>query len=195
MVDRKALKANPLTWALLKADPLAYAFEAMLINQFHDATTEDGNTLYYLINTTYCASSFPTISVSGDTILSTFNYASTQHAAKKDIEYLGYIVLALFCAVYVVLVLSGDVTRRFCRFCAKQTPKVIHYLLVAPLITNSLDRLLIEYTYSLALIRFRCRLWCKSARLRIQFRGQFPGLGLTIQTPTPSRRPRTVTLL
>ena len=58
MVDRKALKANLLTLALLKADPLAYAFEAMLINQFHGATTEDGNTLYYLINTTYWSYKF-----------------------------------------------------------------------------------------------------------------------------------------
>ena len=49
---RKDLITNLVLWI----DPMTYAFESLLINQFHDATTADGEPLYYLINTTYCAS-------------------------------------------------------------------------------------------------------------------------------------------
>mmetsp|Transcript_68689 Transcript_68689/g.191581 ORF Transcript_68689/g.191581 Transcript_68689/m.191581 type:complete len:1747 (-) Transcript_68689:1259-6499(-) len=124
MVDREALKSNPLTEFLLITDPMAYAFEAMMINQFHAAETEDGQPLYYLINTTYCASSFPVISVDGDTILSTFNYATTHKVQKEDLIALACMALVLVVTIYMVLVWTGEMSNKFARQLFQAVPKV-----------------------------------------------------------------------
>ena len=119
MVDRKTLQKDPFTNLVLFIDPMSYAFESLLINQFHAATTQDGEPLYYLINTTYCASSFPVISVSGDTILSTFNYATSHKQGNADVMSLVRIAAVLLVFIYLVLVWTGELSSKCRRFVAR----------------------------------------------------------------------------
>ena len=111
MVDKDQMSG--VLAVLIAIDPMSYAFEALMINEFHDAVTASGDPVYYLINATFCAKALPPISVEGDTILSTFNYASTNAAINKDFRALVYMAFILLALVYAVLVL-GPVVASTC---------------------------------------------------------------------------------
>ena len=122
LVDKDQITSWVFLKLLLDINPMEYAFEALMINQFHGAVDQYGDPVYYLINATYCAKTFPAISVDGDTILSTFHYPSSNDQLEADEMALVKLLVALLVAIYLILVWTSmgqqHCRRVFCKMLA-----------------------------------------------------------------------------
>ena len=82
VVSKKSMADQGLPIYLL--DPMSYAYEALLINQFGGQLTSEGADFYYTINGSLCAPGLPTVQVAGSTLLTTFGFSSDQADLQAD---------------------------------------------------------------------------------------------------------------
>ena len=111
-------QAGGLSSLLSMIDPMSYGFEALMINEFHNAVKSDGEPVYYLINATFCADGLPPLFVLGDTILSTFDYPASYSVLDGDIWSLEVMALILLISIYPVLVWAPVVFRKCGKYSA-----------------------------------------------------------------------------
>ena len=106
LVNREQMKHLPL----YDFDPLAYSYEALMINEFGNQKDKSGNTFYYVINGSWCAKGLETIQEPGNTLLSTFGFASSQRRMKFDIYSLWTGALYCVALAFTVLLVSSKST-------------------------------------------------------------------------------------
>jgi len=118
LVSKKSMKNNIRFYL---ADPLAYSYEALLINQFGDEITPDGYEFFYVVNGSWCAPGLPTITATGNMILSTFGFSNKQSDMVSDIYTLWTGTLWSAALAFGVLVASAQAPyysaawQRFCQ--------------------------------------------------------------------------------
>jgi hypothetical protein len=83
VVSKKSMADQGLPVYLF--DPLSYAYEALLINQFGNQRTAEGADFYYTLNGSLCAPGLPTVQVAGNTLLTTFGFSSDQADRQADV--------------------------------------------------------------------------------------------------------------
>ena len=106
LVNRNQLKKFPI----YDLDPLAYSFEALMINEFGNQKQKDGNSYFYTINGSWCAKGLTTVYPTGNELLSTFSFSNTQKKMRFDIYSLWTGALYCIALAFTVLLISSRST-------------------------------------------------------------------------------------
>jgi ABC-type multidrug transport system ATPase subunit/ABC-type multidrug transport system permease subunit len=91
-------------------DPLAYSYEALMINEFGNQKDKNGDNFYYTINGSWCAKGLTTVREPGNTLLKTFGFAYSQSQMKYDIYSLWTGALYCIALAFTVLLVSSQST-------------------------------------------------------------------------------------
>ena len=106
LVNKKSMQNSGFPAYLL--DPMAYSYEALMINQFGGEMDANGDTVYYTVNGSLCAPGLATTYPTGDLLLSTFGFANSQAALHDDVRALWVGALLCCAAAFGVLVASAQ---------------------------------------------------------------------------------------